>query len=213
MSKLNEFLQALGHVIVIDDDASVRRSLCTMLERAGYDVSLYDCADAFLKNPVVPSPAVILLDMRMPGTTGVGLQSQLKTLAHNVPVIFVSGDSRPEEIIAAMKQGAVDFLLKPFSMESLLRAIGSALQKDVEMHDALQQKLSVQERFALLTPREKVICAEMVSGRSNKEIANASGSAAATVKLHRARVLSKMKARALSDLIELFENINIAELA
>ena len=127
---LSEHLQSLGHVIVIDDDASVRRSLCTMLERAGYEVSLYDCADAFLQNPVVPSPAVILLDMRMPGTTGVGLQSQLKTLAHNVPVIFVSGDSRPEEIIAAMKQGAVDFLLKPFSMESLVTAIENGLSRD-----------------------------------------------------------------------------------
>ena len=100
----------LGHVVVIDDDASVRRSLCIMLERAGYQVSEHESADAFLQNPVLPaSPVVVLLDMRMPGTTGVGLQTQLKTLAQHVPVIFVSGDSRPEEIIAAMKQGAVDF--------------------------------------------------------------------------------------------------------
>ena len=108
MSNSADNSEKLGHVIVIDDDASVRRSLATMLERVGYNVSLYDCADAFLQNPAVPSPAVILLDMRMPGTTGVGLQSQLKTLARHVPVIFVSGDSRPEEIITAMKQGAAD---------------------------------------------------------------------------------------------------------
>jgi len=118
MQNSTESLPSLGHVIVIDDDASVRRSLSTMLERVGYNVSLYDSADAFLVNPVVPSPAVILLDMRMPGTTGVGLQTQLKTLAQHVPVIFVSGDSRPEEIIAAMKQGAVDFLLKPFAAQA-----------------------------------------------------------------------------------------------
>jgi FixJ family two-component response regulator len=123
MPNPTENLSPLGHVIVIDDDASVRRSLSTILERIGYSVSLYDCADAFLQNPIVPSPAVILLDMRMPGTTGIGLQSQLKTLAHNVPVIFVSGDSRPEEIITAMKQGAVDFLLKPFSAQAMMDVI------------------------------------------------------------------------------------------
>ncbi len=95
--------QSLGHVIVIDDDSSVRRSLCTMLERAGYEVTLYQSADHFLADPAVPSPSVILLDMRMPGTTGVGLQTQLKVIAQHVPVIFVSGDSRPEEIITAMK--------------------------------------------------------------------------------------------------------------
>jgi len=113
MSNHTDSSQSMGHVIVIDDDDSVRRSLSTMLERAGYQVSLYDCADAFLSHPVVPSPAVILLDMRMPGTTGVGLQSQLKMIAKDVPVIFVSGDSRPEEIITAMKQGAVDFCSNP----------------------------------------------------------------------------------------------------
>ena len=129
MSNRAESSDKLGHVIVIDDDASVRRSLATMLERVGYNVSLYDCADAFLQNPVVPSPAVILLDMRMPGTTGVGLQSQLKTLARHVPVIFVSGDSRPEEIITAMKQGAVDFLLKPFIPEALFAALLRALSR------------------------------------------------------------------------------------
>ncbi len=204
---------SLGHIYLVDDDPSIRRALAGTLERLGYTVNAYEDPVHFLRDAIPVSPSAILMDMRMPGKSGVEIQAEMLEHKWMTPIIFISGESLPAQIIQAMKQGAVDFLLKPFSMESLLRAIGSALQKDVEMHNALQQKLSVQERFALLTPREKVICAEMVSGRSNKEIANASGSAAATVKLHRARVLSKMKARALSDLIELFENINIAELA
>jgi FixJ family two-component response regulator len=209
MSKLNEFLQPLGHVIVIDDDASVRRSLCTMLERAGYDVSLYDCADAFLKNPVVPSPAVILLDMRMPGTTGVGLQSQLKTLAHNVPVIFVSGDSRPEEIIAAMKQGAVDFLLKPFTAQAMMDVIERAMYMSHQAVVVADKNLQVSERLKRLTPREMEICYWMVRGYSNQQIATLDGGASATIKLHRARVMEKMLAGTLPELIDMLVGFDI----
>jgi len=209
MSKLNEFSQPLGHVIVIDDDASVRRSLCTMLERAGYDVSLYDCADAFLKNPVIPSPAVILLDMRMPGTTGVGLQSQLKTLAHNVPVIFVSGDSRPEEIIAAMKQGAVDFLLKPFTAQAMMDVIERAMYMSHQAVVVADKNLQVSERLKRLTPREMEICYWMVRGYSNQQIATLDGGASATIKLHRARVMEKMLAGTLPELIDMLVGLDI----
>jgi FixJ family two-component response regulator len=209
MSNRNELLQPLGHVIVIDDDASVRRSLCTMLERAGYYVSLYDCADAFLKNPVVPTPAVILLDMRMPGTTGVGLQSQLKTLAHNVPVIFVSGDSRPEEIIAAMKQGAVDFLLKPFTAQAMMDVIQRAMYLSHQAVVVADKKLQVSERLKRLTPREIEICYWMVRGYSNQQIATLDGGASATIKLHRARVMEKMAAGTLPELIDMLNGLDI----
>jgi FixJ family two-component response regulator len=202
-------LQALGHVIVIDDDASVRRSLCTMLERAGYEVSLYDCADAFLANPVVPRPSVILLDMRMPGTTGVGLQSQLKTLAQNVPVIFVSGDSRPEEIIAAMKQGAVDFLLKPFTAQAMMDVIQSAMRMSESAIVEADKNLQVSERLQRLTPREMEVCHWMVRGYSNQQIATIDGGASATIKLHRARVMDKMGASTLPELIDMLIGIDI----
>ncbi len=202
-------LQKLGHVIVIDDDASVRRSLCTMLERAGYEVSLYDCADAFLANPVVPKPSVILLDMRMPGTTGVGLQSQLKTLAHNVPIIFVSGDSRPEEIIAAMKQGAVDFLLKPFTAQAMMNVIQSAMRVSEMALVEADKNLQVSERLKRLTPREMEVCHWMVRGYSNQQIATIDGGASATIKLHRARVMDKMGANTLPELIDMLVGIDI----
>ena len=202
-------LQKLGHVIVIDDDASVRRSLCTMLERAGYQVSLYDCADAFLANPVVPRPSVILLDMRMPGTTGVGLQSQLKTLAQNVPIIFVSGDSRPEEIIAAMKQGAVDFLLKPFTAQVMMDVIQSAMRISEMAVVEADKNLQVSERLQRLTPREIEVCHWMVRGYSNQQIATIDGGASATIKLHRARVMDKMGASTLPELIDMLIGIDI----
>ena len=209
MQSSSEPLQQLGHVIVIDDDASVRRSLCSMLERAGYGVSLFDCADAFLQNPVVPSPAVILLDMRMPGTTGVGLQTQLNTLAPNVPVIFVSGDSRPDEIIAAMKQGAVDFLLKPFTAQAMMDVIQRAMRMSEQAVEDSDKNMLVSERLKRLTPREMEVCHWMVRGYSNQQIANIDGGASATIKLHRARVMEKMSARTLPELIDLLVDMDI----
>lgn len=202
-------VQDLGHVIVIDDDASVRRSLCTMLERAGYSVSLYDCADAFLQNPVVPSPAVILLDMRMPGTTGIGLQSQLNILARDVPVIFVSGDSRPEEIIAAMKQGAIDFLLKPFTAQAMMDVIQRAMRLSHQAVVVADKNSQVSERLQRLTPREMEVCHWMVRGYSNQQIATIDGGASATIKLHRARVMEKMAADSLPALIDMLSGLEI----
>lgn len=198
-----------GHVIVIDDDASVRRSLSTMLERVGYEVSLYDCADTFLENPVVPKPAVIVLDMRMPGTTGIGLQSQLKTLAQSVPVVFVSGDSRPEEIIEAMKQGAVDFLLKPFTAQSMMDVIQRAMNMSHQAVVDEVKNLKVSERLQRLTPREMEVCHWMVRGYSNQQIATIDGGASATIKLHRARVMDKMGASTLPELIDMLIGLDI----
>jgi FixJ family two-component response regulator len=209
MSNSADNSEKLGHVIVIDDDASVRRSLATMLERVGYNVSLYDCADAFLQNPVVPSPAVILLDMRMPGTTGVGLQSQLKTLARHVPVIFVSGDSRPEEIITAMKQGAVDFLLKPFTAQAMMDVIQRAMHMSEQAVVEADKNMQVSERLKRLTPREMEVCHWMVRGYSNQQIATIDGGASATIKLHRARVMEKMAARTLPELIDMLIGMDL----
>ena len=207
MSNLNDVPSPLGHVVVIDDDASVRRSLATLLERSGYQVVLYASADAFLENPVIPSPAVILVDMRMPGTTGVALQAQLQTLAKNVPVVFASGDSRPEEIIAAMKQGAVDFLLKPFTAQAMLDTVARAMglsEKAVIEAGKLEQ---VSDRLKRLTPRELEVCHWMVRGYSNQQISQKDGAAPATIKLHRARVMEKMAALTLPELIDMLTGL------
>lgn len=198
-----------GHIYLIDDDASIRRALTGTLERLGYTLSVYEAPDEFLKNAVPISPSVILLDMRMPGRSGVEVQAELLANKWRTPIIFISGESLPAQIVRAMKQGAADFLLKPFSMESLLRAVDSGLAKDAEQHAILLRSLNIQQRYALLTPREKEVCTDIISGRSNKEIAEMSGSAAATIKLHRARVLNKMQAKSLSDLIAMFDGTGL----
>lgn len=209
MTSSLEGAQPVGHVIVIDDDAAVRRSLSTLLERAGYAVILYESADLFLSDPVLPSPAVILLDMRMPGTTGVSLQSQLKTIAQHIPVIFVSGDSRPEEIITAMKQGAVDFLLKPFTAQAMMEVIQRAMHLSEQAIVESNKSMQVSERLKRLTPREMEVCHWMVRGYSNQQIATLDGGASATIKLHRARVMDKMGANTLPDLIEMLVGIDM----
>ncbi len=206
---ISEDSSVSGHIYLIDDDASIRQALTGSLARLGYSVSVFEAPDDFLKSAVPVSPAVILLDMHMPGKSGVEVQAELIANKWRTPVIFISGESLPAQIIRAMKQGAADFLLKPFSMESLLRAVDSGLAKDAEQHAVLLHSLNIQQRYERLTPREKEICREMLSGRSNKEIAEISGSAAATIKLHRARVLAKMQAKSLSDLITMFEGTDL----
>lgn len=193
---------SLGHVVVIDDDASVRRSLRNMLERVGYDVHVHESAEAFLQNATVPAPSVILLDMRMPGMTGVGLQTQLQNALQHAPIIFMSGDSRPDEIITAMKQGAFDFLLKPFTAQVLMEATQRAMREAEKALRNANQKANLAEQIKRLTPRELEICKWMVRGYSNKQIASFDGAAAATIKLHRAHVMEKLGVRTLPELME-----------
>jgi two-component system response regulator FixJ len=204
--------QTLGHIYLIDDDASIRRALHGTLDKLGFTVSAFEDADTFLKHATPVSPAVILLDMRMPSKSGVELQAELLGIGWRTPIIFISGESLPAQIVLAMKQGAADFLLKPFSMDALLRAINSGLERDRADQSELNHSLTVQQKLKLLTPREKEVCCEMVSGRSNKEIAHASNSAPSTVKLHRARILKKMQVESLGDLIALLKGIDLKSL-
>lgn len=204
--------KSTAHIYLIDDDVSIRRALSSTLEKFGYTVSAFDNPDLFLKTATPVSPSVILLDMRMPGLTGVDVQVALLKAGWQTPIIFISGESLPAQIVQAMKQGACDFLLKPFSMESLLRAVASGIERDMAQHNLLQRKFDAQTRLSLLTPREREVCAQMVRGRSNKEIAEASASAASTVKLHRARILKKMQVGSLGDLIALFSELDLDQL-
>jgi two-component system response regulator FixJ len=199
----------LGHVIVIDDDASIRRSLSTLLTRAGYNVALYESADDFLQNPELPKPCVILLDMRMPGTLGVDLQAQLQAIAPSVPIVFASGDSRSEEIIRAMKQGAMDFLLKPFTPQTLLEVLQRAMQLAVNTHKQDHRVDKIKALLKCLTAREFEVCSWIVRGYTNQHIAELDGGAAATVKLHRARVMNKLGVETLPDLIKLLESVEL----
>ena len=192
-----------GHIYLIDDDPSVCRSLAFTLSSSHYSVQTFDGPRAFLRDSLPISPAVILLDMRMPEMSGTELQNCLLQSGRETPIIFISGESQPTEIIVAMKQGAIDFLLKPFSMESLVTAIENGLSRDRMRQNNLIRDMDIRQRFNRLTEKEQEICRLMIKGYGNKEIAELNGSAPSTVKLHRSRVLDKMGVETLPEIIEL----------
>ena len=200
-----------GHVIIIDDDDAIRRSLYNLLTREGYMVCLHESADAFLSVQQLPTPCVLLCDMRMPGRTGVELQQELSARGFHMPIVFVSGDSRPDEIISAMKHGAVDFLLKPFGASALLEALKKAMKLANQTVIDKNREVQVKQRLTKLTPREQEVCYWMVRGYSNQQISLQDGAAAATIKLHRARVMEKMQAQSLPELIAMLSGITLPE--
>lgn len=200
-----------GHVIVIDDDEAIRRSLYNLLSREGYMVCMHASADEFLAVSQLPAPCVLLCDMRMPGRTGVELQAELRARGFDMPIVFVSGDSRPDEIITAMKHGAVDFLLKPFSTQALIDAMTQAMRLAQQTVVESDRRVQVKQRLARLTPREMEVCYWMVRGYSNQQISQHDGAAAATIKLHRARVMEKMQAVSLPELIAMLAGMDLPE--
>jgi two-component system, LuxR family, response regulator FixJ len=199
----------LGHVVLVDDDPSVRQSVHTLLKREGYRVSVYDSADALLRDLVFHTPTVLLTDVRMPGMSGVDLQARFKAMGHDLPMVFVSGESRQEEIIAAMKHGAIDFLLKPFTAQAMLDALQRAMRVASERLAMASKANQVSELLRRLTPRELEVCHWMVRGYSNQQISAVDGAAAATIKLHRSRVMEKMHANTLPELIEMLSGIEL----
>ena len=148
----------VGHIYLIDDDESMRVSLTRMLRDLGYLVDDFTNAAAFLEKSVPVAPAVILLDMQMPDVTGLDLQEKLVKLGRKTPIIFVSGQSHPHQIVQGLKKGAVDFLFKPFNLEELLKAIADAL--DFDSHQLKRVSMDVETRrdYVSLTPREREVC-------------------------------------------------------
>jgi FixJ family two-component response regulator len=205
-------VETTGHIYLVDDDASIRSALTGMLKRQGFTVNAYASADEFLKYATPVSPAVLVLDMRMPNQNGADLQLDLAKHGWTTPTIFISGESLPAQIVQAMKQGASDFLLKPFSMQELLNAVDRALEKDRANHALLIKALAVEKLYATLTPREREVFDAIIVGKTNKQIATTDGSAAATIKLHRSRILAKMQVDSVAALIALISDIDISAL-
>ena len=192
-----------GHVYLIDDDPSISRSLAFALGQSNYSVQTFVDPEAFLRDSLPISPAVILLDMCMPKMQGIELQKRLQQSGRETPIVFISGESQPQEIVTAMKQGAIEFLLKPFGMASLLRAVEEGLDRDRNYHTQLVRKLEISARYKRLTDKEREVCSLMIRGFGNKEISERNGSAPATVKLHRSRVLDKMGVESLPELVDM----------
>jgi len=198
-----------ARVFVVDDDASVRKSLSRSITSAGYTAEVFASAQEFLACPPSTGPCCLVLDVRMPGVTGLDLQKTLAGAVHRVPIVFVTGHGDISMSVTALKGGAVDFLTKPFDKKALLDAIARALAKDT--HDrATEARIGdIQERAKLLTPRESQVFALVVTGMLNKQIASELGVGEKTVKAHRARVMEKMRAGSVAELVRLADSVGV----
>ena len=190
-------------VSVVDDDPSVRRSLARLVKGAGYRVEAYASAHEFLARPPEEGPACLLLDVRMPGLTGLDLQETLAIAAHSTSIIFITGYRDVRASVKAMKGGAVDFLTKPVDDQELLGAIERAVARAGAARLEEDRITEIRERIKTLTPREAEVFALVVTGMLNKQIASDLKVSEKMVKVHRGRVMEKMRARSLAELVRL----------
>ncbi len=196
-------------VRVIDDDASIRRALSYLLSSAGYRVETYASADEFLAREPYHGVGCIILDVRMPSVTGMELQEKLIELSCGLPIIFFTGHGELDMGVQAMKKGAVDFLTKPCEDEKLLAAVDSAIQKSRIVQALNDEAAEIRKRIELLTPREREILRYVVLGMLNKQIAGKLAIAEATVKIHRRRIMEKLRADSVADLVRLAEKAGV----
>jgi FixJ family two-component response regulator len=188
-------------VFVVDDDPSIRRALMRLIQSVGLAVEAHAGAQEFLEAYDPAQPGCLVLDIRMPHTSGLELQQLLASRGIELPIIFITGHGDVPMSVKAMKAGAVDFLQKPFHEQELLDAIQGALARDREQRRSGAQRAEVERRAALLTRREHEVFALVVSGLMNKEVAVRLGVSEKTVKVHRARVMEKMQAGSLAELV------------
>jgi FixJ family two-component response regulator len=193
---------------VVDDDESFRTALVRLLRAANYEVRTYANAGDFLLRPPEAAPGCILLDVRMPGPSGLTLQEALAAQPEPLPVIFLSGHGDVPTAVRAMKSGAVDFLTKPVERKALLEAIERALARDAQARAARQRLRAWRNRYNGLTAREVEIFERVVSGKMNKEIADELGAAERTIKAHRANVMEKMEAGSVAELVQIAEALH-----
>jgi len=196
-------------VFVVDDDASVRKSLSRVISEAGYRVQTYASPREFLTRVPEPGPSCLVLDVRMPGVSGFELQQTLTSAVHEIPIIFITGHGDIPMSVKAMKAGAVDFLTKPFSGKELLDAIQRAVAKDTRGLSTEAREDEIRARVRRLTPRESQVFALVVTGMLNKQIASELGIGEKTVKVHRARVMEKMQAGSIAALVRLADAAGI----
>jgi len=197
-------------VFLVDDDPGVLRALTRLLRAAGFDVRAFRSAREFLAGHDAATPGCIVLDLAMPGQSGLDLQAALTAAGCRRPIVFVSGRGDVPSSVRAMKAGAVDFLTKPVSQEDLLAAIGRAVERDRLMREARAELEAIAERLSKLTPREREVLEHVVMGQPNKQIAADLGTVEKTVKVHRSRVMEKMGVRSLADLVRISERLRMA---
>src|SRR5262245_1823430 len=200
---------ASSTVLVIDDDPDLRTSVGRLLRSVGMNVQLFGSIADFLASVPPDGPTCLVLDVRLPGQSGLDLQRELAEANRELPIIFITGHGDIPMSVQAMKRGAIEFLTKPFRDQDLLDAIQLGLSRDRARRENEEDLAALRERFGSLSPREREIVIQVASGRLSKQIAHDIGIAEATVKVHRSRAMQKMKARSLPELGRMADKLKL----
>jgi FixJ family two-component response regulator len=195
-------------IFVVDDDAGVRQALSRLLRSAGYSVCECDSPAAFLAQHDHARPGCVILDLSMPGLSGLEVQSALAESGERA-VVFITGHGDVSSSVQAMKAGAVDFLMKPFDDADLLRAVGAAVDKDLRRRAERAERAGLEDLLSTLTPREHEVMLHVIAGRINKQIASDLGTVEKTIKVHRARIMEKLRVGSVAELTRLCERAGV----
>ena len=197
-------------VFIIDDDAGVRESIRDLVESVDLRAESFATAQEFLASKRRDGPSCLVLDVRLPDTSGLDLQQKLSRAGVRIPIIFITGHADIPMTVKAMKSGAVEFLTKPFREQDLLDVIHRALRRDRVVREKQSRLAELQERYSLLSAREREVMSLVVSGLLNKQIAAELGASETTVKTHRGHVMQKMEAKSLPDLVRMADSLKIS---
>jgi len=206
---MRESRESSAIIAIVDDDPSVREGLSSLIRSAGLEVETFASAQEFLSLPGAEAPSCLVLDLQMPGLSGLDLQKRMVEAGLEIPIVFLTGHGNIPASVKAMKAGAVEFLTKPFDDEELLQAIQEAIERDRHTRKQHADLRELRERYESLTAREQEVMEQVVSGRLNKQIAAELNITEFTVKIHRGRVMRKMHADSLADLVRMAENLGI----